>query len=71
MWQTPNVALLVWLAAIIASRFTHGTAHTIISSLGTTAIIIWAILEIISGASPFRRMLGLVVLLFVAATRFL
>ena len=39
-----------------------GTAGTVVSIVSTTAIAVWALLEIAAGSSPFRRVLGAVVL---------
>lgn len=60
--QWPNPPLIIWIVSVIVGRFTHGTVANVISFIGTAALIIWGILEIISGRSMFRRALGVVVL---------
>ena len=39
-----------------------GTAGTVVSIVSTTAIVVWAVMEIAAGSSPFRRVLGAIVL---------
>jgi hypothetical protein len=64
--QKPNLPIIVWVLASILKRLI-GTTHSFysyIDMIGFLAIIIWALLEIFQGNSPFRRMLGLVVIVF-------
>ena len=63
--QRPNLPLSVFLAATVARLVFQpdGTAGTVVSIVSTTAIVVWAVLEIAAGSSPFRRVLGAVVLL--------
>ena len=63
--QWPNLPLSVFLAATAARLLFQpdGTAGTVVSIVSTTAIVVWAVLEIAAGSSPFRRVLGAVVLL--------
>lgn len=62
MWQAPNMPIVAWAVFTLAARVAQGPLHTVFSACGTTALIIWATLEIIAGASYFRRTLGLAVL---------
>ena len=65
IWQTPNAPLLAWIVFTLSSHlFKHGSVHQITHIAATIALLIWALLEIKSGTSPFRRMLGLSVLIF-------
>lgn len=64
VWQWPNFPITIWAICTLAAKVAAGPLHTLFSAVGTTALIIWAMLEIISGASYFRRALGLVVLGF-------
>ena len=41
----------------------NGFAHYVLSLIGLVALSIWAVLEIISGDSSFRRLLGIAVLI--------
>jgi hypothetical protein len=61
--QLPNPALWVWLAAVLAGLFDlpADDARTV-EGIRHGALILWAVDEVARGASPFRRVLGLVVL---------
>lgn len=62
--QSPNLPLSAFLAATAARLVFQpdGTAGTVVSIVATTAIAVWALFEIAAGSSPFRRVLGAVVL---------
>ena len=63
--QMPNVPLWVFLAATAMRLLVHptGTLGTTVSVIGTAGLVVWAVLEIIGGDSPFRRVLGAVVVI--------
>ncbi|MCU1379729.1 MAG: conserved rane protein of unknown function [Acidimicrobiales bacterium] len=63
--QVPNLPLAIFLVATIARLVFHptGTVGTTVSVVATAAIVWWAVEEIIRGDSPFRRLLGGIVLL--------
>ena len=63
--QAPNLPLWVFLAATAVRLLFHpdGTAGTVVSIVSTAAIVVWSVLEIAAGSSPFRRVLGVAVLL--------
>ena len=63
--QWPNVALSVSIALSIARRFNipKGTPETALGVLSAVATIVWAVDELVRGVNPFRRILGVVVLL--------
>ena len=67
--QVPNLPLWIFLAATSVRLLVHpdGTAGTVVSIVSTVAIVVWALIEIAAGSSPFRRVLGAVVLLGVLA----
>lgn len=61
----PNLPIIIWAVALVAAKLIgHGALHTALSLIAFGAIIIWAVLEITSGVNYFRRVLGLVVLVF-------
>jgi hypothetical protein len=62
MWQAPNFPIVAWAVFTLAGRVAQGPLHTIFSACGAISLLIWACLEIIWGASYFRRALGVVVL---------
>lgn len=71
LWQTPNIWLLVWAAAELASFLIgQGKLESAIHWVGSAALIIWALLEIFQGVNYFRRALGAVVLLVTVGSIF-
>ena len=65
--QFPNPALAVWLGATVL-RWTgvlDGESAETARDIGTGALLVWALDEIVRGASPFRRLLGAAVLVLV------
>lgn len=67
--QRPNLPIVVWFLASLARWVLHpdGAWRTALAVVGTGALVVWAVLEVVSGASPFRRVLGGVVLAGVVA----
>ncbi len=65
--QFPNPALAVWLVAALL-RWTgvvDGASADTARDIGTGALLVWALDEIVRGATPFRRLLGVAVLVLV------
>ena len=63
LWQLPNPALCVWLVAVALGRFDLSATHaTAVDGVRHGALLVWALDEVVRGASPFRRLLGAVVL---------
>ena len=63
LWQLPNSALCVWLVTLVLGRFDLSAAHTTaVDGVRHGALLVWALDEVARGASPFRRVLGAVVL---------
>jgi hypothetical protein len=63
LWQLPNPALCVWLVTLVLGRFNLSAAHaTAIDGVHRGALLVWALDEVVRGASPFRRALGAVIL---------
>jgi hypothetical protein len=62
--QWPNLPLIIFLAATGARVLSHpnGTAGTAVAVVGEVALLVWSLLEIARGDSPFRRVLGAAVL---------
>ena len=67
--QAPNLPLWVWLVATVVRRVLSpdGALGVVVSVVGTLALVVWATLELARGDSPFRRVLGAVVLVAVVA----
>lgn len=63
LWQFPNPALFVWLVALVLGWFELSATHaTAVDGIRRGALLVWALDEVVRGASPFRRVLGAVVL---------
>ena len=63
LWQLPNPALCVWLVTLVLGRLDLSAAHaTAVDGVRHGALLVWALDEVLRGASPFRRTLGAVVL---------
>ena len=60
--QVPNPALCVWLAATLLRRSAYDSHDVELRWVGAGALIAWSLDELVRGASPFRRLLGAVVL---------
>lgn len=61
--QAPNPAILVWLAATLGRLLdVPPEREQELRWIGTGALVVWALDELVRGASPFRRVLGAVVL---------
>ena len=59
----PNPALCVWAAAVVLGRFPLSESHaTAVDGVRRGALLVWALDELVRGASPFRRLLGATVL---------
>ena len=58
--QRPSVPLTLWLACILTSWLIHPTGpwSTVVSTVGTIALVIWAGDEVARGVNPRRRTLG-------------
>ncbi len=63
LWQLPNPALWVWIAAVVLGWFDLSPTHeTAVTGVRHGALVVWGLDEVVRGSSPFRRVLGAVVL---------
>src|SRR3954447_16831878 len=63
LWQPPNPALSVWLVTVLLGWTNLSAAHaTTVKGVRHGALVVWSLDEVVRGASPFRRILGAVVL---------
>lgn len=70
--QPPNVVLILWAVAAIATRLIDVHPwHDGFSWLGSALLFTWAYLELTQGVSYFRRTLGGLVVLFLVITHFM
>lgn len=68
--QRPNAPLIAWaVAAAVAWVLPPGRAHDVVAFVASAFLFTWAWLELTDGDSPFRRVLGGVVLVAIVAPR--
>jgi hypothetical protein len=61
--QLPNPALTVWLITAVARSIgVTSDRNVALAQVGRGALVVWAADELLRGSSPFRRLLGLIVL---------
>jgi hypothetical protein len=62
--QWPNIVLWVFIILTVALHVFHpeGGTGTLIRVLADVALLLWATDELIRGVNPFRRILGLIVI---------
>jgi hypothetical protein len=64
LWQAPNPALSVWIVTAAIGLLDLSASHaTVVAGVRHGALIVWALDEVVRGATPFRRVLGAVVLI--------
>jgi len=70
--QAPNAAILVWLATVLLgwTGLVDGATATTVRDAGRGALAVWALDELLRGASPVRRLMGAVVLVYVLVRLF-
>lgn len=68
--QVPNLPLALFLVArgLEWLLSPHGAVHAVLHWGGTAALVWWAVDEVARGSSPFRRVLGGVVLVLLAVS---
>ncbi|GEP35310.1 hypothetical protein NSZ01_30780 [Nocardioides szechwanensis] len=72
LWEWPNPALWVWLVTLVLGWFDLSATHaSTVDGIHRGALVVWALDEAVRGASPFRRILGAVVLVAQIAMLFL
>lgn len=62
--QLPNPALWVWLAATALRWSPYDDRDHELRWVGTGALVVWALDELVRGTAPLRRVLGAVVLVW-------
>ncbi len=63
LWQPPTPALSVWLVTVVLEWLNLSAAHaSTVEGVGHGALVVWSLDEVVRGASPFRRILGAIVL---------
>jgi hypothetical protein len=65
LWQSPSLPLWSWLAFMLLSKIVSSSGlHTVFKYISLASLVVWALLEITKGASYFRRLLGIIVLVW-------
>ncbi len=62
LFQFPNAAIWVFAAATILRWSPYDSRDSELGWIGSGALIVWGLDEVVRGAAPFRRLLGAVVL---------
>lgn len=62
LFQVPNPAIVVWGLATVLRWSPYDSRDTELRWIGSGALIVWGLDELVRGAAPFRRLLGAVVL---------
>ena len=70
IFQKPNWWIILWFVFMVVSMFSYGDVSHVFSRVATAFICIWAVLEITTGATLFRRTLGTLVLLVSLSSAF-
>lgn len=62
--QSPNPALAVWLVAVVVgwTGMLGAARGATLAGVGQGALLVWALDEVVRGASPVRKLMGIVVL---------
>jgi hypothetical protein len=72
IWQRPNAFLITWAVCTVLNWFiSSGLIERILGTVGFITLLIWAVLEVASGVNYFRRLVGLLVIILMLASRFL
>ena len=66
--QPPNGPILAWSALAMAARTSAGAKRPLLRTTRDATLAWWAGLEMLGGASPFRRTLGAATLLVLASS---
>jgi hypothetical protein len=68
--QPPNLRALVWPSLWVLARLVPaGRLRTALDAGAALVLAAWAVDELVRGVNPFRRLLGAVALLWLAARR--
>jgi hypothetical protein len=70
IWQKPNIWLIIWFAALVLNWFApYGIIYKTLGTISLIALVIWSVLEVLSGVNYFRRIIGLLILLILVLIR--
>ena len=69
LYQKPNLPLLVGLAAWVLSKLLPGRLGTAASLVEFGGLFTWAWLEAFDGDAPYRRVLGVLLMILLVLDR--
>ena len=60
LFQVPNLPLWLALAALAVRLVAHpsGLAGSVLAVASSVLLLVWGVLEVVTGVNPFRRLLG-------------
>jgi hypothetical protein len=68
--QMPNLPIIVWIIASFTKiAYPTGKINLGLDILASSSLLIWSLQELAQGVNYFRRSLGLVVLIWLMATK--
>jgi hypothetical protein len=67
--QSPNLPIITYIVSLILSKVTAGSLQQFFEVIGFGSLFVFAWLELFEGVNYFRKALGLVVMLFLIASR--
>jgi len=62
VFQFPNLSLWVYFASYAAQWFTDARLDNQLAYVGTGALIVWGLDELLRGSAPIRRVYGVLIL---------
>jgi len=69
--QSPNIPIVIFISLTLCSFILpEGQAKATVSQLATCFAVVWAYLEITQGVNYFRRVLGIIIMIFVVVNMF-
>ncbi len=64
--QKPNIPIIIWVVCALSNKLvSNHDVSSLLSLVGTAALVLWATLEVGWGVNYFRRLLGIVVLAWI------
>ncbi len=70
LWQTPNLPLVIWFISFVLTKLLpYGELNFVAALIAFGSLFTWAWLEITNGVNYFRRLVGLVVMVLIIASK--
>ena len=65
MVQPPNIPILLWFGFTVVAFVASGHVAEVSTAIARLFLFAWAYLELTSGDSPIRKLIGLIVLAYI------